>query len=94
MDLCEVCGADEIDNYHHLIPRTVHKNKWFKKRFTKEQMWQTVGVCKSCHRAIHNVADNKTLGREYNTLDKLRIVLASHIQWRRKTNKLQTWRKR
>lgn len=94
MEVCEVCGADEVDSEHHLIPRTVHKNKWFKKNYTRDELHTTIGVCKSCHRAIHNIAANKVLGREYNTLAKLKVELASHIEWRRKTNKLQTWRKR
>ena len=36
--LCELCEAEESYNFHHFIPTTLHKNKWFKKRFTREQM--------------------------------------------------------
>lgn len=92
--ICEICGADEVDSEHHLIPRTLHKNKWFKKHFAREQLHITIGVCKSCHRAVHNITDNKTLGREYNTLAKLKTHLVNHIAWRKKTNKVKTWRRR
>lgn len=87
MRACVLCGA-ETYNEHHLIPRTVHKNKWFKKHFTWEQLSTTVDVCELCHRAIHDIADNKTLGREYNTLEKLRThpKIIGHIIWRKKTN--------
>jgi hypothetical protein len=58
---------------HHLIPRTCHSNKWFKKRFTREQMNETVDVCRDCHKAIHRlIPDQKELARSYNTLKALR----------------------
>lgn len=57
---------------HHLIPRTLHSNKWFKRRFTREQMQQTVPLCRDCHREIHRlVPDEKELGRSLNTVDSL-----------------------
>ena len=50
-------------NFHHLIPRTVHTNKWFKKRYTREQMREGINVCTSCHHAIHAlIPDEKELG--------------------------------
>lgn len=91
--VCELCGSGITDSFHHLIPRTVHTNKWFKKRYTREQLSQGIDVCRSCHRAIHNIIpDAKELGREYNALEKLKAhpKIASHIEWRKKTNKLQT----
>jgi len=91
--LCELCGSDITDSFHHFIPRTLHTNKWFQKRYTKEQLALGIDICRSCHRTIHNVIPNaKELGREYNTLDKLRThpKIVSHIEWRKKTSKLQT----
>ena len=32
--LCELCGSEDVHNFHHFIPRTLHSNKWFKKRYT------------------------------------------------------------
>ena len=53
---CELCGS-EIDelNFHHLIPRTLHSNKWFEKRYTKQYMRETgIMICKFiCHGQIH-----------------------------------------
>ena len=57
---------------HHLIPRTCHANKWFKKRFTRERLQEKIDVCRDCHKAIHRlVPDEKELGRHYNTIDAL-----------------------
>lgn len=72
MKTCELCTREvESTSRHHLIPRSKHSNKWFKKNFTKEQMIETIDLCKECHREIHKLATEKELGRYYNTRDKL-----------------------
>jgi hypothetical protein len=71
---CDLCGrlTKRGTTEHHLIPRTCHTNKWFKKNFTRAQMRQTIALCRDCHGAIHDLApDEKQLGRDYNTLEKL-----------------------
>ncbi|MCC9603206.1 hypothetical protein LOC67_21875 [Stieleria sp. JC731] len=71
---CELCGRQTKrgTTEHHLIPRKCHRNKWFKKRYTREQMQQTVSLCHDCHRCIHRfVPKEKELGRDYNTLEEL-----------------------
>lgn len=84
---CELCGRiPKKPSKHHLIPRTCHSNKWFKKNFSREQMRVTVDLCRECHNAIHRcVPSEKELGRSYNSLDKLRALpgLARHIEWAR-----------
>jgi len=35
---CELCGRENVLTFHHLIPVTLHKNKWFKKNYTREEM--------------------------------------------------------
>ena len=57
---------------HHLIPRSCHSNKWFKKRYTRERLQATINVCRDCHRAIHElIPDEKQLGRWYHTVEAL-----------------------
>ena len=87
--ICELCGRQikAGTTEHHLIPRTCHSNKWFKKRFTREQMRQTVSLCRDCLRAIHDlIEDEKELGRHYNTLDSLRRHpgVARFVAWVRR----------
>ncbi|HAA16869.1 MAG TPA: hypothetical protein DCE41_36215 [Cytophagales bacterium] len=69
---CALCGLDRPLTYHHLIPKKNHSNKWFKKRFTRQEM-QTRGidVCQLCHSYLHSVLNEKELGREYNTREAL-----------------------
>lgn len=86
-DICELCGRKNYLNFHHFIPRTLHTNKWFKKHFTRKEMSEGINVCKyECHREIHVVEDNKTLGKEYNTLEKLlnHPILKKYVKWVRK----------
>jgi hypothetical protein len=83
---CELCQADRAFNFHHLIPRTFHSNKWFKKCFTRKQMRSGLNTCRDCHRTIHNTIGEKELGRFYNTRERLLAhpQLASYIAWKRR----------
>lgn len=72
---CELCGRmpKKGTTEHHLIPRTCHSNKWFKKNFTREQMQQTVSLCRDCHNAVHKfVPREKELGRDFHSLELLK----------------------
>ena len=69
---------------HHLIPRCCHKNRWFQKRFSREQMRETVATCRDCHKAIHKfVPREKDLGREFNTIADLMAhpEIARFVDW-------------
>jgi hypothetical protein len=84
--LCQLCQCEESYNFHHFIPRTLHSNKWFKKRWTREEMRKGIMVCESCHRTIHDlVPDEKRLGRDYNTLEKLlgHPEIGKFVRWKR-----------
>ena len=84
--LCELCHSEEAYNFHHFIPRTLHTNKWFKRRYTRQEMQQGIDVCKSCHAAIHDlIPDEKQLGRDYNTREKLLAhpEITKFVRWKR-----------
>ena len=83
---CELCrrttkrGTTE----HHLIPRTCHKNKWFQKNFSREEMNRTVSLCRECHAEIHRqIPSEKKLGKEWNTLEKLldHPRISAFVEW-------------
>ncbi len=87
MKNCELCKREvEKTSRHHLIPRTMHSNKWFKKNFTREQMIETVDLCRDCHRQIHIFATEKELGRYYYTLEKLmeHEKIRNFVEWQSK----------
>ncbi len=84
MKTCKLCEQEvERTSKHHLIPRTVHRNKWFKKNFTKEVLHTTVDLCRDCHKEIHRQITEKELGRHFNTIEKLRTHenIAKFIKW-------------
>ena len=87
LDTCALCGTDQSITYHHLIPKTCHKNKWFKKNFDMDDMRERqIPVCRKCHSFIHKQYSEKVLGREFNTLD---MLLAD-----KKVQKFITWKKK
>ena len=55
---------------HHLIPRTTHK-KYRKKGLTQEFLNTCIDICRPCHSALHRLIDEKTLGRDFNTLEAI-----------------------
>lgn len=89
---CETCSRERETEKHHLIPQTLHNNKWFKKRYSKEFMaTHTIEVCYDCHLAIHKFFDNKTLAKELNTLEKLleNNKMCNFCRWINKQNKIK-----
>ena len=84
---CELCGStsDHL-NFHHLIPRALHGKKWFTERYTREFM-KTHGawLCKFyCHKEIHTFIDERSMGRQYNTVEALLThpAVAGYVRWR------------
>lgn len=69
--MCELCGCDESNTFHHLIPQCQHKSKWTKKNFTKAQMAAGLNLCSACHKVIHKYIPNKLLARNYNTKERI-----------------------
>ena len=84
---CALCGSEQQISFHHLIPRSCHRNKWFKKNFDKTDMRERgVDICRRCHSFIHKKFSEKDLGRELNTLEKLRAneTVSTYINWARR----------
>ena len=91
---CELCRRDGPRTFHHLIPRSLHSNKWFRKNYSKEEMQTGLYLCSDCHSALHKFVDEKTLGRHYNTRAKLlsHPEVGTFVKWvsTRSTGKLRT----
>ncbi len=86
---CELCGSiDDYLNFHHLIPRTLHSNKFFEKRYDKSYMRSHgIWICKvHCHKQIHEFISEKEMGLNYNTLETLREhpEVKKFVDWRSK----------
>lgn len=84
---CELCDRENELTFHHLIPRSVHKNKWFKSRYDKDELQRGIYICKhDCHKEIHRRFDAKLLGRELNTKEKIlnEYGMTRYIRWVKK----------
>lgn len=70
--ICELCKREHIPlTKHHVIPKTLHSNKWFKKRFSREERQHTIELCRPCHTQIHLFFSHKELARHRRTAEKL-----------------------
>ena len=81
---CALCGRNKPLAFHHLIPRTCHRNKWFRKRFSRSRMRSSgIDLCHDCHKHIHTLYTEKELGRNYNTLEALSADkdVAKFVDW-------------
>lgn len=85
MKVCELCEREVSETtFHHLIPKMLHKRNWYKKKYKKEYLKTNgLNLCDLCHYGIHHFYDEKTLGKEYNTLEKLleSEKIQKHIKW-------------
>ena len=69
---CELCGRMKILSFHHLIPKTLHNNKVFKKLYEHKYMaTHGLDLCHDCHKNIHVFYTEKELGKYYYTKELL-----------------------
>lgn len=87
IDVCSLCLREASDvTHHHLIPKTTHKTKRFKKQHTVEAMHTTVPLCQPCHRACHQFFTEKELASSYYTVELLLSdeKMLNHVSWVKK----------
>lgn len=58
-NICRLCSINFANSRHHLIPKSIEKNK------------NTVKICDKCHRFIHKAFTNIELAYEFNTIELL-----------------------
>lgn len=81
---CALCGTEQSITFHHLVPRSCHRNKWFQKRYDKLEMCERgIDICRRCHSFLHKKFSEKYLGRELNTLDKIKQndTIQTYLTW-------------
>ena len=77
---CELCGRPERLTRHHLIPRTLHRNRRVRRRWSREALTRAIlWVCRPCHDQIHQLIPEKQLAEHYHT----REALLAHAELRR-----------
>ena len=84
--ICELCGRDEMFlSEHHLVPKCKGGMKGDK-----------IILCKQCHSQVHAFYDEKTLGKSYNTLQKLLEDdrISKYLKWAKKQKRQKIKTKR
>lgn len=83
---CALCQRKVALTFHHLIPRKLHKRKRFQKNYSRRILNQGIWVCRQCHRGLHSLFDEATLGTQLNTLGALQKEpsIQKHIEWVKK----------
>ncbi|RKR04542.1 hypothetical protein C7446_1752 [Kushneria sinocarnis] len=70
--VCALCGRAAPLTRHHLIPRSQHGRRRFRRRFSRETMRTAVlWLCRPCHSHVHRVFGERELADSYNTYEAL-----------------------
>ena len=72
--------------FHHLIPRKVHRRNFFRKNFSKEELNRGVWICRLCHKGIHKTYSELDLAKNFNSLSRLATdpIIMRHVKWAEK----------
>ena len=82
-DPCPLCRRQVDLTFHHLIPKKVQSRNFFKKTYKKSQLRDGIMICRLCHNGLHDLYDEMTLGKAFNTLTAITedAALAKHFAW-------------
>ena len=84
---CQLCHTGTVYNFHHLIPRKNHTNRWFRSRYDRGTLNLGLHICRQCHDMIHTACpDEKLLGRSFSTPETLAAhpVMAAYLCWKQR----------
>ncbi len=84
---CPICLAEKPLTFHHFICKSVHRNKWFRARYSREELQRGIFLCRACHSTIHRlIPDRKEMSRHYNTPARLleHPEFARFVSWARR----------
>jgi hypothetical protein len=80
---CPLCRRSTALTFHHLIPKKMHRRRFFQKTYKRQQLAAGVYICRLCHNGVHQIFDEMTLAKCFNTLENLlqNEALQKHCQW-------------
>jgi len=83
---CGLCKQVRTLEFHHLIPRKVHRRNFFRKNFSKEELNRGVWICRLCHKGIHKTYSELDLAKNFNSLSRLATdpIIMRHVKWAEK----------
>lgn len=80
---CPLCRRNVDLTFHHLIPKKMHRRRYFRKTYTRKQMAEGIYLCRLCHTGVHDLFDEMSLAKQFNTpaLLQANALLAKHCEW-------------
>ncbi|MEH6593262.1 MAG: hypothetical protein V7746_23535 [Halioglobus sp.] len=80
---CLLCLRSTALTFHHLIPKKMHRRRFFQKTYNREQRAAGIYICRQCHSGIHTLFDEMTLAKHFNTFERLAQDegLLRHCRW-------------
>ena len=80
---CLLCRRKVNLTFHHLIPKKMHRRRYFRKTYSREQLAAGIYLCRLCHTGVHELFDEMTLAKQLNTPALLQSndLIAKHCQW-------------
>ena len=80
---CPLCQRSTDLTFHHLIPKKMHRRRFFQRTYNREQLGAGIYICRQCHNGIHTLFDEMTLAKHFNTIERLLLNdgLLSHCGW-------------
>lgn len=81
--ICPLCQRQTALTFHHLIPKKVHARNFFKKKYSKFELREGIDICRKCHDGLHDLYDEMTLGKQFDTLELIQSdpALTKHFAW-------------
>ena len=68
---CPFCRRSLPLTFHHLIPRKVHRRRYFQRNYDRETLARGIYVCRDCHDVIHRSYTEMELARTLDTPEAL-----------------------
>lgn len=81
---CGLCGRPARLTRHHLIPRRLHRQARFRRRYSREALrTHVLMLCSPCHRHVHAVLPERALGEHYHSREALlsHPDIARFVSW-------------
>ena len=75
---CQLCHQNRDLTFHHLIPRKLHRRNAFKRRYKRSELNAGIYICQLCHRGLHRLYDEMTLGKHFGKQEQLVSILIAY----------------
>ena len=83
---CTLCRKKRLLEFHHLIPRKIHRRTFYRRNFTRKELSIGIWICRFCHKGLHKIYSEMELAKNFHDLERLRkdSKIQRHVTWAKK----------